>query len=45
MSDNAGVPRRSAEGAKAGLFSLPKGVWILGAVSLLNDTATEAQGT
>jgi MFS family permease len=27
---------------KAGLFSLPKGVWILGAVSLLNDTATES---
>ena len=42
MRDKKGSPRRSAEGAKAGLWQLPKGVWILGGVSLLNDTATES---
>ena len=42
MRDKKGSPRRSAEGAKAGLWQLPKGVWILGGVSLLNDAATES---
>jgi MFS family permease len=42
MSDEADVPRRAAEGTNAGWWRLPKGVWILGGVSLLNDTATES---
>jgi len=54
MSDQVSPPGRpvrrsanrreggSAGGAKAGLWRLPKGVWILGGVSLLNDMATES---
>ena len=32
----------SVEGAKPGPWRLPRGVWILGGVSLLNDMATES---
>src|SRR3954470_13466907 len=32
----------TGKGKAGGWFSLPKGVWILGGVSLLNDTATES---
>src|SRR5580765_3248396 len=42
MTAKTSQSRPGAGGAKAGWFSLPKGVWILGGVSLLNDTATES---
>jgi MFS family permease len=43
VTDKPSPGRRSATRAKSGgWFSLPSGVWILGGVSLLNDTATES---
>jgi MFS family permease len=43
VTDKPSPPRRSATRVKSGAwFSLPGGVWILGGVSLLNDTATES---
>jgi MFS family permease len=41
MADKSGASRTNGESLRE-MFRLPKGVWILGGVSLLNDTATEA---
>ena len=41
MTDKSGAPPVVGDSWRE-IFALPKGVWILGGVSLLNDTATEA---